>query len=1020
MGLPARNLNEDDDRKLSAAERAERQWGMDPSSEPKNPNDDDTKKSARERADESWGMNSGGESDTKDGGLYNPSGDSDERAALDGSKPDSAMGVKELYAGGDKGGAKRIIIEDFFRKKGIPIIGGGAGAIMIIMFLFVSFFSINKTAHIIEDIENKVGNVPEYAVERRLEYYMSRYLILRQLAKAGVPEATIQKEYVYLSKKGSTFDTLYTNWKGAKLEGLLESEYGVRLQPRNLEVNTKVWNREYAQPNRWEIEIVDAGKARAKGINPGSLNSIESRKFINILANKETRSFQVLKRYNVRKNLKKYNGIDGWKQFAYDKSEKYKNATDRYREGKKNFKKKTIENTIKRVNVNWGNYMICLIDGDPKKACKDIRKGKTPSTEVGSMIDESELTGVVDEALDKKIVREGAEEAGERAGKEITQKVTASTVKKFSARAIPVVGWVIGASHLINSADNGILSQVIYQRNATQYGAFGAGFMSGSDQIKSGIDIDGDDARVLNETFTNYEQESQVYRASRPGYKIEPGKKIKQDCNNDGDTTDADDFVTSDDPVCASKKILQPKETFTEDPAWEVVAGLSQKLTGEDSWIKSVIDVFEGGLATVMEKTGISAGIAYIIEETGADKALAEKFQELLAKIAAPVITGAESGGSAYDALFASISVQKSSLGGGVGENREDTIGGAVLSMEEVAQIKEDQYDKRQLELRGTEKFARYFSPDIPESLTSQAVMALPSSSTQTVSKFSSLLNPGNFIKGLASAFTSSAEAQNSQDYNFFNAIYYGYPSDSDVFNANDGSGMEHDELYKKYKCDEPIEKRQENSMGNVEGIPFKVAVKVDPCLLEKAVEDAGSRYFTGAYDEGIDEGSKRTSGGQTGLLNPGGLAWPTKAEGSHISSCFNEPRSGGPHKGMDIAIAADTPAFAVADGEVIIAGGKADGYGPNYVAIKHTKADGTTFVSGYGHMNSKTVEVGDKVTQAQQVGTIGSLGYSTGPHMHVIINVGGKDNFNGDVDPLTNGMEVPPGALNAKGCPKY
>lgn len=195
-------------------------------------------------------------------------------------------------------------------------------------------------------------------------------------------------------------------------------------------------------------------------------------------------------------------------------------------------------------------------------------------------------------------------------------------------------------------------------------------------------------------------------------------------------------------------------------------------------------------------------------------------------------------------------------------------------------------------------------------------------------------------------------------------------------------------------------------NLDSREPIPVKAEIKGTGGANENESEDGAPTQATGAC--GVV--------GEMGVLVPGGFAWPTQIEGSRVTSCYGEridPITGlaGGHRGIDISIGADTPAFAVADGEVVFAG-EAGGYGPYFVAIKH--AGGV--VSSYGHMNSMTVSVGEQVKQAQKVGTIGSRGKSTGPHMHLNISQKG-DMFNGDVDPFKVGLAVPPGVPNTAGC---
>lgn len=88
--------------------------------------------------------------------------------------------------------------------------------------------------------------------------------------------------------------------------------------------------------------------------------------------------------------------------------------------------------------------------------------------------------------------------------------------------------------------------------------------------------------------------------------------------------------------------------------------------------------------------------------------------------------------------------------------------------------------------------------------------------------------------------------------------------------------------------------------------------------------------------------------------------------------------RSNRNHSGIDIANDMGTPIYAAASGTVTEAG-PADGYG-NWIRIKHS--DGTT--SEYGHQTKNHVKKGDKVKVGEHIADMGSLGFSTGPHLHL------------------------------------
>ncbi|GAB3242372.1 M23 family metallopeptidase [Mycolicibacterium hippocampi] len=96
-------------------------------------------------------------------------------------------------------------------------------------------------------------------------------------------------------------------------------------------------------------------------------------------------------------------------------------------------------------------------------------------------------------------------------------------------------------------------------------------------------------------------------------------------------------------------------------------------------------------------------------------------------------------------------------------------------------------------------------------------------------------------------------------------------------------------------------------------------------------------------------------------------------------------------HGGIDIANSIGTPILAAADG-VVIAVGPTAGYGA-YVKLKHS--DGT--VTLYGHINTWTVSMGERVMAGDQIATMGNRGNSTGPHLHFEVMVNGTDR----IDPV-------------------
>lgn len=92
-------------------------------------------------------------------------------------------------------------------------------------------------------------------------------------------------------------------------------------------------------------------------------------------------------------------------------------------------------------------------------------------------------------------------------------------------------------------------------------------------------------------------------------------------------------------------------------------------------------------------------------------------------------------------------------------------------------------------------------------------------------------------------------------------------------------------------------------------------------------------------------------------------------------------------HNGLDIAGPVGTPIYAAQTGTVLRAGW-GGAYG-NHVMIAHV-INGQVWTTVYAHMSSVSVSAGQRVSQGQNLGGMGSTGNSTGSHLHFEIHRGG------------------------------
>lgn len=117
-----------------------------------------------------------------------------------------------------------------------------------------------------------------------------------------------------------------------------------------------------------------------------------------------------------------------------------------------------------------------------------------------------------------------------------------------------------------------------------------------------------------------------------------------------------------------------------------------------------------------------------------------------------------------------------------------------------------------------------------------------------------------------------------------------------------------------------------------------------------------------------------------------------TEMHVDHIISGFGDARGGGKrrHGGIDIRADRGTPVHAPVAGRVLVSGPRARA---GELVILEVCDDGLEL--HFAHLASRSVRRGDQVKAGQQIGTVGSSGNASTPHLHYEIR-GAK----GPIDP--------------------
>ena len=208
-------------------------------------------------------------------------------------------------------------------------------------------------------------------------------------------------------------------------------------------------------------------------------------------------------------------------------------------------------------------------------------------------------------------------------------------------------------------------------------------------------------------------------------------------------------------------------------------------------------------------------------------------------------------------------------------------------------------------------------------------------------------------------------------------------------------SSQVQDSLAAASKARDELAARLEKEQADAAAAAELARIRAIQAASQLASQNAGSSGGGSGGGGNSGGGSVPVPPGQV-IANPGGGAFQCPVSGSAYSDSYG-PRGDGFHYGIDMMMPMGAPEVAVKAGTVSYMA--MDGAGGNeaYLAAD----DGNVYY--YAHM-SQFVGGPRQVSQGEVIGLVGSTGYSTAPHLHFEIRIGGANGQRIDPYPTLQG----------------
>lgn len=829
----------------------------------------------------------------KSGGLPKPDDASEDEQSRLG---ETERQIGEGYQGG-KNKSRSKFMSKFSgwskRKKLLVGIGGGGGITGIIVALMFSILPL-KILHIITNVQSWGFGSSENAVEQRVDNLFDTYMkrhVLKGLTGSGacVSTRTIDKNCIAEIPGDSMASRLFRGWREVQFEKGLANNYGIEISknPQNNRFTLKVpgspdidFDETFLSDNTRTISDLDARGSRRQ--LKASLNealegeSRWKRVFYRIKVGRFAE-----RKYAIRRCVFVCKVTDARDQF------------DSWKDRKKTAAKLQVaRRVVLPKNQNLAIALECIFSGecvsDPKPDGPDNERRDATEKKIAKVLEDNGFQIITEQVDDiAKLVQEIVDSGS--ITKYLATKLFGEVFSKYAAkaeRAIPVVGWIITASQVIDTiskAPKQVKRWTFAMNSAAMVGTFVL-WRAQADEAKNGqadSELLGSMVSALGDTANGKGQTAELSplygdilgtsstKTSLLDF-ISPSAYAQSEVSESPRyTCDDGSPIQSGELVCPEEKLEASGfwgalEDFFNTPPFNLIAGAASAITGA---IRDATGIFckIPGVCNIGEiLIGLIPGPL--------KNAIADLTGPLMEKLATFLIPSPVSPDMSGARAFNMIAGGADAMGN---DYAHYGLGGQRLSFQQSADIRNLQESKARERFANQPFFARMFDTDTPYSFTSRVALALPNGySTVGSSSFSSLVsNPfAKLIDGFGSLFGGRRGfAQSTADP--FGIPQFGYPLNAETEQII----KQNPDIYTDEYCAQ-VNKDWAAGEGQFAGTleideetGIDIHTRPNPCLLEASAVAAAGGYFTDEVFNKLDLSDPTPTAAATGGNNTGG-----------------------------------------------------------------------------------------------------------------------------------------------------